>query len=167
LWNDHLMLRSIEISAVLSVRALHIVHWRQDIELSLDCFVCERVGRTTILKWGAERALCTSDEEHGRHYTAAQVAAFDTTVEREQLRMRAVVDYWWAPFHDAKRAVRGLPLSDPAWVRLNFGYFCQDMVASATAQTQTNLVRPSDTRCKHCKKPVAASTDAPTVRLLT
>lgn len=160
------MLRSIEISAVLNVRADHIVGWQRDIELSLDCFVCERVRRTTILRWGAERAVCTADEQYRQHYTAARVAAFDATIEHAQLGMRAVVDYWWAPFHDAKRDERGLPLSDPPWVRLNVEYFCESTSESATAQTQTNLVRPCETRCTHCKKPVATSTKAPSLRLL-
>jgi hypothetical protein len=120
-----------------------------------------------LFEWGAERAVCTSDEQDGRHFTAARIAAFDSTVEDERLGLRAVVDYWWAPFHHAKRDVRALPLSESPWVRLKFGYFCPQSKDSGEDSTQSNLVRPAGTRCRHCGELAATSAEAPRVRLLT
>jgi hypothetical protein len=162
------MLQRIEIGAVLSGdRRLHAVHWERSIELSVDCFVCERQGRTMRLEWGAERAVCTADEQHGRHYAAARIAAFDSTIQDQQLSLRAVVDYWWAPFHDAKRDVRALPLTESPWVRLKFGYFCAHANGSENGSTQSNLVRPARTRCRHCGEVAVTSTEAPMMRLLS
>ncbi|MGV9269527.1 hypothetical protein ACWDRR_33245 [Kitasatospora sp. NPDC003701] len=62
------MLPSLETTAVLS--GLQKVHrdrlfWKPRIQLNLDCFVCERVGRTSTLEQGAERAICWSGrDEH-------------------------------------------------------------------------------------------------------
>jgi len=167
-WDDPPMLQRIEIGAVLSGEArLHNLHWERSVELSLDCFVCERQGRTMLLEWGAERAVCTADKQHGRHYAAARIAAFDSTIEDQRLSLRAVVDYWWAPFHDAKRDVRGLPLTESPWVRLKFGYFCAQTEDSGNGSTQSNLVRPARTSCRHCGEAAATSTEAPTIRLLS
>ena len=74
-----------------------MLHWRDPVELSLDCCICERTGRTVFLRQGQERAVCTSDEKHGRHMAPARIAAFDTTTYASELALRAVVAYWWAP----------------------------------------------------------------------
>jgi hypothetical protein len=170
-WHHQVMLRSVEIRTILSDVArggelFHALHFLPEVELSLDCFICQRTGRTTILNIGAEQALCTADEEHGRHPTAARVAAFDTTTEDTQLSLRAVIDYWWAPFHDAKRDTEAAPISDPAWVRLHFGSYCRTHSQAGKHSTQTNLIRPSTTHCRHCDTPIATSNEAPTIRVL-
>ncbi|MFE0352727.1 hypothetical protein ACFY2D_35815 [Streptomyces nigra] len=41
-----------------------------------------------------EHALCSGDDEYAEHPTAARIAAFDVTEERERMALRAVVDYW-------------------------------------------------------------------------
>lgn len=109
------MLRSIEITASLArpVDRGHFqrLHWERTLELSIDCFVCERVGRTTFLEWGAERAICSSDEEHGRHFAAGRIAAFDVTHANSRMMAKAMVDFLWAPFHDTKRNAQALPLA--------------------------------------------------------
>jgi hypothetical protein len=164
------MLRSVEITAVLSGPGdkdhLSRLYWQRQIELSLDCFVCERVDRTTFLEWGAERAICTADEKHGRHFTAARIASFDVTSERESSVLRSIVDFWWAPFEDAKRGTRALPLGKAPWVRLHFGYYCPFKGESGKGSIQTNLVRPCVVGCMHCETEIANSAEAPTVRLL-
>ncbi|MEU4421834.1 hypothetical protein AB0F81_14505 [Actinoplanes sp. NPDC024001] len=73
------MLRSVEVTAVLAVDGLpfHNLHWQRSFELSLDCFICERTGRTTSLKHGAEHGTCTGDSKTGTHPTATRISAFD------------------------------------------------------------------------------------------
>jgi hypothetical protein len=165
------MLRSVEIRAVLTGVAhgrelFHNVHFLETAELSLDCFICQRTRRTTILEAGAEQALCTSDEEHGRHPTSARIAAFDTTTEDTQLALRAIIDYWWAPFHDAKRDTQASAISDTPWVRLHFGSSCPRHSQADKHSTQTNLVRPVTTHCRHCHTAIATSNEAPSIRSL-
>ncbi|WP_232667872.1 hypothetical protein [Pseudonocardia sp. TRM90224] len=161
------MLRSVEITAHLVKGPGHLLFWKQTIELALDCFVCERTRRTTLLEGGAERAVCTSDEQHGQHYTAAQISAFDPTETDQSTSLRTVVDFWWAPFHDAERGGRASPLSRPSWVRLKIGYFCSLNEESGEDTLQSNLVRPAETPCRHCGERVATGTGAPSVRLLS
>lgn len=170
-WDDHEVLRSLEITAELTGplhgESFHSLHWQPRLELSLDCFVCGRTDRTTSFQQGQEHALCSADDKHPEHPTAARIAAFDVTSERERTALRAVVDHWWAPFHDAKRnrAAAALPLSP--WVRLYLGYYCPQTRQSGAFSTQTNLIRPVAEACRHCDHPLATSKKAPTVRILT
>lgn len=163
------MLRSVEVKTVLALPAVpfHNLHWRNRLSLSLDCFVCQRVGRTTIFELGAERAVCSGDKETGEHYTAGRIAAFDHTTEGEQTSLLAVVDYWWAPFHDAKRDQPGVTLTRSPWVRHYLGYYCPEQQESGELSTQTNLVRPALGSCQHCSAPITLSQEAPQIRLLT
>ncbi|WP_157745042.1 hypothetical protein [Micromonospora coxensis] len=77
-----------------------------------------------------------------------------------------MVDYWWAPFHDAKRNEPGAALTRAPWVRLNLGYRCPEAEKPGEVDTQTNVVRPSSGSCRHCSVPVVVSRDVPQIRLL-
>ncbi|MFD9137070.1 hypothetical protein ACFVZA_32545 [Streptomyces bottropensis] len=160
------MLRSLEITAVLS--GLEKVHrdqlfWKPTIQLSLDCFVCERVGRTNALERGAERAICWSGRDE-QHFAAARIAAFDVTSEDDRLALRTVVDFWWAPFKDAKRGTDATPLSN--WVRLHYGNYCPHQETSSEGSIQTNVRRPTSVYCGGCKTEIAVDAEVPSVRLL-
>ncbi|MFI7552177.1 hypothetical protein ACIBQ2_20780 [Micromonospora sediminimaris] len=166
------MLQSIEITATLAVpeSPFHNLHWSSGLELSIDCFICERTGRTTRFELGAERAICSGDSRTGRHYTAARISVFDIDIGADQISLRAVVDYWWAPFHDAKRDVAATALtreSRSPWVRLHLGYHCPEHNASGAFSDQTNLVRPCPVPCEHCAVSIADRREVPRVRLLT
>ncbi|MFI6943745.1 hypothetical protein ACIBI4_31145 [Streptomyces sp. NPDC050418] len=169
------MQRQLEIQAELTARlgggeGFHHVHWRSKIELALDCFMCERTARTTVLELGAERSLCSGSTSSGfpSHYTAARIAAFDITSGDDRLSLNAIVSFWWAPFTDARTGLRGAAPTLQPWVRLHLGYNCPDEPATDPHQftTQTNTVRPASESCTHCTRPVATSLRAPTIRLL-
>ncbi len=164
------MLRSVEISATLrgtnGEGGFHNLHWQRKIELTLDRFICERTDRTTQLEWGAERAVCSGDSKRAPHFAAARITAFDYTSEAEQLALRARVDYWWAPFQDAKRDRPAMPISRSPWTRLYIGYYCGENSQAGESCLQTNVVRPDKTCCKHCDAVVAVSAESPTIRLL-
>ncbi|MFF5177340.1 hypothetical protein ACFY2Q_04855 [Micromonospora sp. NPDC000316] len=163
------MLRSLEVSAVLTLgeSPFHNLHWKSGIELSLDCFICQRAGRTTELEHGAEQGTCSGDSRKGRHPAAARIAAFDSTDERKRTILRAVVDYWWAPFQDAKQDQPSLASTHVPWVRLHLAYLCPEPVQPGTLSTQSNLIRPVTYTCEHCAAPIAHSHDAPRIQLLT
>jgi hypothetical protein len=163
------MVVSVEIDAVLAQTSdgeSHQLWWRQFLEVSLDCFICERSRRTTAVEFGEEYGVCTGPRDHP-HPTAVRLAAFDTTVERERLVLRAVVDHWWAPFHDPKDQRDATPLSEPPWVRLYVRYRCAQTNKVHEHSIQSNLVRPSQLACKDCGAMLGVSTDAPRIRLLT
>jgi hypothetical protein len=164
------MLRSVEITALITGCSStgensHNLGWNRTIELGLDCFACERVGRTVELEWGAERAVCTSSK--GPHHSAARVAAFDTTITEDTLSLRAIVEYWWAPFHDAEDDKPGLPLTSSPWVRLHLEYLCREpSLRLGDHSIQSNLIRPARVRCWHCEAVIGLNSTAPTIRLL-
>lgn len=160
------MLRSLEITAVLSdveKAHRHGLFWEETIELSLDCFICERRGRTTWLKGGGERAVCRSGRDKD-HPTAARIAAFDVTIQEDLIALRAVVNFWWASFQDAKRGDEAMPLS--RWVRLHYGCYCPHKETSGKGSIQTNLVRPGSVYCGECETQIAVDAEAPSIRLL-
>jgi hypothetical protein len=164
------MLRSVEITVAVAGsmqgELFHNLHWQEKLEISLDCFVCERAGRTTVLQWGPECGICSADEEHGQHFAPVRMSAFDPTSRAEELALRAIVDYWWAPFHDGKRDQAALPLGRQPWVRLWLGYYCRPHGESGEYSIQTNMVGPVTLSCKYCGVAVATSGDAPKMRLL-
>lgn len=161
------MLCSLEITATLTVppTRFHNLHWRPRLELTLDCFICQRTGRTTVFDIGAERALCLGDAEP--HDTAARIAAFDHSVGKERTTLHAVVDYWWAPFIDTKRDREGAALTRAPWVRLALGYLCPDQEQPGEFAIQTNIERPFTVACSRCSVPIGVSEDAPRLRLLS
>lgn len=167
------MLRSLEITADLvdldCQRTAHALGWRGKVELGLDCFICERSGRTTVLEWGAERARCMADEEQGGHFTAARISAFDRTTEAGRIALRASVDFWWAPFRDARHgiAAAGLPLlTGHPWARLYLGYVCPVPSEPGVTSVQSDLVRPATLTCTYCGAGMAISQEAPRIRLV-
>jgi hypothetical protein len=167
LCQDRAVLCSLEITAAVTVAGsrFHNVHWRPRLELSLDCFICQRTGRTTVFGLGQERALCSGDSEP--HDTPARIAAFDHTSEKERTVLRAVIDYWWAPFVDAKRDREGATLPRTPWVRLALGYLCPDQQSSGEFAIQSNLVRPYAATCSRCSEAIGTSEEAPRIRLLS
>ncbi|MHC3474218.1 hypothetical protein ACYF6T_36730 [Streptomyces sp. 7R007] len=165
------MLRTAEITAELTGRLdgddFHNLHWRSKVEFTVDCFICERTDRTTIFERGAERALCSGSSGFKSHYTAGRIAAYDTTTGSGRLALRALVDFWWAPFEDAKDGKRGLAPTSHPWVRLHLGYYCPRTKESGADFLQTNVVRPYALRCAHCESVLATDTTASAIRLLT
>jgi hypothetical protein len=67
------MLRTAELTGAMAGDNFHDLHWSSRLEFCVDCFVCERTGRTKVYERGAER-----------------------------LALRALVGFWWAPFKDAR-----------------------------------------------------------------
>jgi hypothetical protein len=139
------------------------VSWESTIELSLDCFVCERVGRTTALQLGEERAVCFSRRDY-KHFAAARISSFDVTSQNDRLALRSVVDFWWAPFQDAKRGGQATPLSN--WVRMHYRCYCPHKETSGKGSIQTNVRRPSPLYCGECKAEIGVDAEVPSIRLL-
>ncbi|MCX4825398.1 hypothetical protein OG883_37215 [Streptomyces sp. NBC_01142] len=164
------MLRTVEITAELTIplpsEQFHNLHWQKKLELSLDCFICGRTGRTTHFEYGEERAVCTGDGR-SEHPAAARIAGFDVTSAQDRLILRSVLDYWWAPFHDAKRDRPATALTRAPWARLYVGYLCPQSLETESFSIQSNVVRPVNEVCAHCAAPLATDAQSPGIRLLT
>lgn len=83
-----------------------------------------------------------------------------------EVALRAVIDYWWAPLHDAKHDTEASTHSEPAWVRVHFGSYCRIHSQEGKHLTQTNLIRPCTTHCRHRESAIATSNEAPSIRML-
>lgn len=151
---DRGMLRSVAITAVLALGddPFHNLHWTDSFEFSIDCFVCKRTDRTTMLTRGAEQGICSGSSGAGPHPAATRISAFDDTSERERSVLHAVVDYWWAPFRDeappsilridaaaVDSPVRRLPV--PSYERIRSTLSAEQHSPAADADLRT--VRPS------------------------
>lgn len=164
------MLRTAEITTALTGRLggdnSHNLHWDSRLEFCVDCFVCERVGRTQVYECGAERAVCSGSQGFESHYTAGRIVAYDTTTGADRLALRALVDFWWAPFKDARDNKSAMAPTSHPWVRLHLGSYCPHAKEGAKHSVQSNLVRPYELRCRHCEFVIATDVSAPAVRLL-
>jgi hypothetical protein len=160
------MLRTLDITATIAPAEapFHNLYFGRTFELSLDCFVCERQGRTTFLTVGAERAVCTGDRDQGgKHFAPARVAGFDPSAGRDRQSLHAVVQQWWAPFHDAKRNQASKPLG-LGWVRFELHYMCSENDRkTGRTSIQSNQAGPVTLTCEHCETALATSDDVPRI----
>lgn len=165
------MLRSVEITAEVAGTAqgnvTHNLHWKERVEIDLDCFLCERTARPTVFEWGASAALCTAHADGAEHRTSARLEQLHRDARAERRILRAVVDCWWSPFHDDVTDAAAEPLSPQTPVRLALGYFCRRNHRSGLGVVQTGMTTPTEVRCEHCDATMATVEAAPTVRLLS
>ena len=165
------MLRSVEITAEVAVTAqenlLHNLRWERGLELSLDCFLCERTDRTAIFEWGSPTAICTAEPEAGRHRTAARIEALECAIRAERQSLRAVVDSWWSPFIDGKCDAKARPLGSETPVHLTLSYFCRREHRSGTSQVHTGMTTPTTLQCQYCNVALATCEAPPSIRLLS
>jgi hypothetical protein len=87
------VLRSLEITAEVVGTAqgnvTHNLHWKQRIEIDLDCFLCARTGRRTVFEWGSSAATCTAHADVHRAETAAVVASAEVAEGEAHRGLRA------------------------------------------------------------------------------
>ncbi len=167
------VLRSVEISFRVHDPAgagdrFHNLHWGKTVELSVDCFVCGRRGRTTRLVWGEESGTCSGDSQFPSHPAPVRLSSFDGSHEDGQLVLRAVVDLWSAPFVDRRDGEPSGAMADPPWARVGLGYLCPDrdlQPHEGVSSLQTNLVLPLEVKCGRCDEAIAHMRVGSSIRL--
>jgi hypothetical protein len=165
------VLHSLEITAEVAGTAqgnvTHNLHWKQRIEIDLDCFLCARTGRTTVFEWGSSAAICTAHADAAHHPTSARIEHLHCDAQAERRMLRAVVDCWWSPFHDEVADAAAEPLSEQTPVRLALGYFCRRNHRSGVGTVHVGMPTPTDVRCEYCDVTMATLDTSPTMRLLS
>jgi hypothetical protein len=120
------------------------VTFRQQIEVSLDCFICRRRHRTVVMKAIGEAGICTPTK-HAFPGSLLQVSAVGP-------ESRFTFSYDYEPFTDQKypdeRRYAHWEKGAPSWVRVSFDAKCPSCGLATERSTQTNLVRPWDCFCK-------------------
>ena len=155
-------------------------HWTPRVEISRDCFICRRRGRTTVVEHGVDQGVCHSsrplDDEVGltgtAHAAPVRLSAFDTSRSRGGVHgVRAVVTSWWAPFVES-----GVPAATlDRWVRLHHSVGCQAcfdggeptaLHTPGARSVQTNRVWPSTVTCPTCDRVLLTAEAGPEVTVL-
>lgn len=118
------------------------IEFVQPLEVSLDCYVCQRRMRTVIFT-ATTPAYCTPT----KHDFDARLLA----VELSEDSAVYTFEYTYIPFTDAKypdeQRYASFEKGSPAWVRIYFIAQCPKCGKETEDSTQSNLVRPRSQRC--------------------
>lgn len=106
------------------------------LELSLNCFVCERTRRTVFLRVGEETGICTPT----KHLFPAKILTKETLSETKSVELNYQVEYWFAPFVDRKYKESAQDIL--TWSRVHFHITCPKCGEAKTLSVQNNTVRP-------------------------
>jgi hypothetical protein len=178
-----LTLFAIETTAHLDASA-HF-YWQPTVEISLDCFICCRSGRTMVVELGQEAGRCVSSRERPEqlspeihsysenafvHPAPLRIARFDGVHGNDGTNtLRCALSFWYAPFTDAKRGRPSARFS--WWTRLSFGLGCracfdagvEGALSLPPSSTQTNMGWPVTESCRTCKRTLVTLTGPPTI----
>lgn len=164
------MLSHVEITARVTVTpAAHFV-WSNHLELTHDCLVCLRVGRTMQLQHGMPHGLCAGNE----HPAPIRVTGFDASDHSTERRLRCRVTSWWAPFADQEEPdVQASELASDPWVRLNYRVGCHtcrdngvDDWLGIERSVHSNLTWPVTSSCPRCDTELVTIAGPPEINLV-
>jgi hypothetical protein len=113
------------------------------LEVSLDCFVCERLNRTVVLKLGEDSGRCTPTG----HPFPGRLLEMAVRPAIHSLTVTYRVLYRYEPFTDRKYPARGRARGAPTWARVSFTVRCPKCGAVSERSTQNNIVRPWTCGC--------------------
>lgn len=148
------MRREAEILAVLDLAQRATPEFSGTLEVSLDCWHCQRTRRTGTFVLGENFGRCSPGS--ARHREAphppfpGHLLSLDP-VHREGRVTGASykLEYETAPFDDVKYGTKARPWSgNPTWARVSFTVRCAACGEICNTSTQNNLVRPREQGCK-------------------
>jgi len=108
------------------------------IEISVDCFICQRNHRTIGLKYGDESAKCFK----GNHTYPAKITEMNPT----ESKATYYIEYDYEEFEDRKYKFPSDGIIK--WARVHFKIICPACKKEIDCSTQTNLSRPWSRFCK-------------------
>lgn len=108
------------------------------LEVSLDCCVCRRCGRTVFFREGEAKGRCTPTG----HAFDGRVIGKEVTQDGPVASVVYRVVYRYESFVDAKYPDERQPSERPRWCRVAFEIVCPKCGRVTKASTQNNVVRP-------------------------
>lgn len=148
------MKRIAELVFVFDLESKGAVAFGDELEVSLDCSHCQRMGRTVFFKLGDSVARCCpgSGERSGETHPPYPGRIIDRTVERaaDGVAVTATyrIEYEVSPFVDTKYGSERRPWTGrPTWGRVTWTLTCVACGKDAKRSTQSNIVRPWTARC--------------------
>lgn len=106
------------------------------LELSLDCFICERTNRTILLNDNEEKGICTPT----KHLFPSKILSKEIINKTNFVEINFKVEYWFAPFIDKKYKRKAENILN--WGRVNFNVTCPKCGEQKITSVQNNIVRP-------------------------
>ena len=136
-----------EILTTLTVNKGVEITFSNKLEVSLDCFQCQRKRRTVIFKVGDKLAVCTPTN----HAFNGQITENSFQHSDNTFFARYEIAYEYEEFTDKKYPNNmnyyGLSKGLPTWARVNFLAKCPQCKRTKEASTQNNIVRPFSESC--------------------
>ena len=108
------------------------------IELSADCFICQRTNRTLMLEYGEDHAKCIKRN----HLLPAKI----TEIEAIKNKVKYFVELDYCEFKDKKYYITSTSIIK--WARVHFKITCLNCNDKLDSSTQSNLVRPRTFYCR-------------------
>lgn len=119
------------------------------IEISVDCFVCQRNHRTIGLKYGDDNAKCFKEN----HAYPAKIVEMKLTESKRgiikrfsTIKAEYYIEYDYNEFEDKKYKIPSDGIIE--WARVNFKIICPNCNKEIECSTQNNLVRPRSCFCE-------------------
>ena len=113
------------------------------VEVSLDCCVCQRVGRTIVFDSREDEAYCTPTH----HPFPGEIMAISPSYDRQLATGTYSIRYQTGRFIDVKR--REPAVRHPTWARVHFRLVCQGCSGVTTGSVQNNQGGPwIENRCQ-------------------
>ena len=108
------------------------------IELSADCFVCQKTNRTLMLEYGEDHAKCIK----GKHLLPAKIIE----IEAIKNKVKYFVEIGYSEFIEKGYSITSE--STIKWARVHFKITCPNCNYEIESSTQNNLVRPRKYYCR-------------------
>ncbi len=106
------------------------------LELSLNCFICERSRRTIILNANKQSGICTPT----KHLFPSKILEKEVCGNSNSIEIKYKVEYWFAPFVDKKYNEMAQDILK--WGRVHFYVTCPKCGEEKKSSIQNNIVRP-------------------------
>ena len=107
------------------------------IEISADCYVCQKTTRTFELRYGDDYAVCVKDG----HRLPGKIAEMITG----ENRVKYLIELDYNEFVEKRFKLASKRMV--TWARVHFKIACPKCNAVAEGFTQNNVVRPRKLRC--------------------
>jgi hypothetical protein len=139
--------RKAEILTILPVNKGVEIIFGDKLEVSIDCFQCQRKRRTVIFKVGDKLGVCTPTN----HSFNGQITENSFQHSGNTFSARYEITYEYEEFTDKKYPddmnYYGLSKGIPTWARVNFLVKCPKCNRTRESSTQNNIVRPFSQYC--------------------
>lgn len=117
------------------------IEFGNEVEISLDCFMCESLRRTINICEKEEFGICIKT----KHKFPIKIISKQSNIENNLVEVIYQIEYWYSPFHDRKYKTDSQFL--PTWGRISFKLVCPKCLSKKRAFLQTNIVRPWTNYC--------------------